>query len=185
MNIHVNEEPTQADYLTAHNEALENRIAAALKILERDTSEFGVPRLLATIGGRLMTPCVIESPYAGNIDGNTAYLQDCIRWCVAHGYTPYASHQMLTSALHDNDDAQRQQGIAAGIAMAHALAGIGAPWFFFADLGWSMGMRAALSVATDPRVVYLRNGQTAAVSGASAYFVDGHWYGPAPRGWAL
>lgn len=90
-----------------------------------------------------MTPCIIESPYAGDVAENKAYLQECIRWCLAHGYTPYASHQMLTEALDDTNPEQRKQGLDAGLAMSHALAGKTAPWFWFIDRGVSRGMAAA------------------------------------------
>ena len=92
-----------------------------------------------------MTPCVIESPYAGDVPANTAYLQRAIRWCLANGMTPYASHQMLTGALDDLDPEQRAQGIAAGVAMARALVvGAGALHLYFVDRGVSAGMVAAL-----------------------------------------
>lgn len=134
-----------------------------------------------------MTPCIIESPYAGDVAGNKAYLQECIRWCLDHGYTPYASHQMLTDALDDSDPDQRSRGMHAGIAMSHALANAGAPWFFFADRGFSNGMCAALDVAVLPNIIYLHNpyALSSAIGRASAYFVHGHWYGPAPAKWHL
>lgn len=95
-----------------------------------------------------MTPCIIESPYAGDVSGNTAYLQRAIRWCLANGMTPYASHQMLTGALDDLDPAQRAQGIAAGVAMARALVvGAGALHLFFLDLGVSHGMVEGLAAS--------------------------------------
>jgi hypothetical protein len=90
-----------------------------------------------------MTPCIIESPYAGFVDRNKAYLQLCIRWCIAHGMTPYASHQMLTDALDDRAPAARQLGLAVGWDMTEALIGIGAEVLFFVDLGWSPGMELA------------------------------------------
>lgn len=87
-----------------------------------------------------MTPCIIESPYAGDVARNKAYLQRCILWCIAHGMTPYASHQMLTEALDDMSPEERELGLSAGWAMTEALIGIGAKVLFFTDHGWSPGM---------------------------------------------
>ena len=83
--------------------------------------------------------CVIESPYAGDVDANMAYLRECVRWCLARGMSPYASHKMLTDALDDNAPAERALGISAGFVWA-----VRADWrVFFVDHGWSRGMRAA------------------------------------------
>lgn len=86
---------------------------------------------------------IVESPYAGDIPANMAYLQDCLRWCVLQGYSPYASHQMLTQALDDNDPADRQLGIVAGYEWWRVAEAI----YFFTDLGWSKGMEAARVLA--------------------------------------
>jgi hypothetical protein len=92
-----------------------------------------------------MTTCIIESPYAGDVPRNRAYLQRCIRWCIANGMTPYASHQMLTEALDGLDPAQRAQGIAAGVAMATAMIKHAkALHLYFVDHGVSRGMAEAL-----------------------------------------
>lgn len=90
-----------------------------------------------------MTPVVIESPYAGQVERNREYLQQCIRDCLARGETPYASHQMLTDALSDDDPEQRSEGIRAGLEMSKALFLVGARVAFFVDYGWSGGMLAA------------------------------------------
>lgn len=97
-------------------------------------------------GGAEVTPVIIESPYAANphnsVETHLRYLDECIRWCIANGYTPYASHKMLTTALNDNDLEQRSQGNAAGIAMAKHVKLV----FFFLDFGMSGGMKQALEV---------------------------------------
>jgi hypothetical protein len=86
-------------------------------------------------------PCIIESPYAGDIAQNKDYLQRCIRWCAEQGMTPYASHQMLTDALDDTDPAQRELGLKLGRDMTETLLTAGAKVLFFVDLGISPGMR--------------------------------------------
>lgn len=86
-----------------------------------------------------MKTVAIESPYAGDTYKNLKYLQRCIRDCLARGETPYASHQMLTDALNDDEPGERAEGIAAGLAMAEQLS----ERIFFTDYGWSDGMIAA------------------------------------------
>lgn len=92
-----------------------------------------------------MRRVIIESPYAGDVARNKAYLQACIRDCLRRGETPYASHQMLTDALDDSDPEQRKQGIEAGYewwAAADELV-------FCLDEGWSDGMRKAERLAQE------------------------------------
>jgi hypothetical protein len=82
---------------------------------------------------------VIESPFAGDVAANKAYLQRCIRDCLARAESPYASHQMLTEALDDSVPEQRALGIGAGLAFR-----LLAPnRVFYIDRGWSRGMLAA------------------------------------------
>ena len=57
---------------------------------------------------------ILESPFSGYTERNKRYLQRCIRDCIQRGESPYASHQMLTDALDDNDPEQRKKGIEAG-----------------------------------------------------------------------
>lgn len=95
-----------------------------------------------------MKPCVIESPFAArgeySVEDHRSYLREAIRWCVHNGYTPYASHEMLTHAFDDSDPEERNLGIRAGLEMSKALRNRAeAKVFFFTDLGWSKGMIAA------------------------------------------
>lgn len=82
----------------------------------------------------------LESPYAGDVAGNKAYLQECIRDCVRRGESPYASHQMLTEAFNDLDPHERELGISVGFAWRR----VAAVTVFYVDRGWSRGMRQAL-----------------------------------------
>jgi hypothetical protein len=86
-----------------------------------------------------MKRVIIESPYAGNVARNKLYLQYCIRDCLRRGESPYASHQMLTEALDDNDPEQRKLGMEAGFAWSEVVA----MHVFYLDLGWSPGMKVA------------------------------------------
>jgi 8-oxo-dGTP pyrophosphatase MutT (NUDIX family) len=83
-----------------------------------------------------MIPVLLESPYAGHIHRNKAYLQLCIRDCVARGETPFASHQMFTDALDDNDPEERRQGIGAGLVWGQ----FAKRSVFYIDFGMSDGM---------------------------------------------
>ncbi len=84
---------------------------------------------------------VIESPYAGCIPLNEAYLEACIRDTLRRGESQYASHKMLTKALDDLDPAQRKEGIDSGIVMRDFIVANGGSVAFYLDLGWSGGMK--------------------------------------------
>lgn len=90
-----------------------------------------------------MRRVILESPYAGDVSRNEAYLQACIRDCISKGDSPYASHRMLTSALDDADPVERDLGIRAGFAWrAQADATV-----VYLDLGTSRGMQAGIAHA--------------------------------------
>ena len=85
---------------------------------------------------------VIESPYAGDVAGNLAYLDLCLLDCLRRGESPYASHLMLTGVLDDADQDQRALGIGAGYAWHRAADRV----VFYTDCGWSRGMLSALDL---------------------------------------
>ena len=94
-----------------------------------------------------MKTVVIESPYrAGNgrtVEDHRSYIDHCSLDSLSRSESPYASHLMLTGALDDSDPVQRHRGIAAGYAFStvcHAVV-------FYTDLGWSDGMKLALTRA--------------------------------------
>ncbi len=62
----------------------------------------------------------IESPYAGDVEGNVAYLKRCILDSLGRGESPYASHLFFTQPglLDDRQPIERLAGIAAGFAWA-------------------------------------------------------------------
>ena len=61
---------------------------------------------------------IIESPYSGDIEKNVEYARRCVRDSLDRGEAPIASHLLYTQpgVLDDNDPAERQQGIDAGLA---------------------------------------------------------------------
>lgn len=105
---------------------------------------------------------IIESPYKGDIPRNKLYLRSCIRDCLSHGESPYASHRMLTDALDDDSPAERALGIAAGLAWRRAhyrneegLVQHVTP-VFYTDLGWSGGMSSALALYEEEGIHFER-----------------------------
>lgn len=92
---------------------------------------------------RSRTCVILESPFAGDVERNRAYLQRCIRDSIERGEAPFASHQMYTNALDDNNTIERALGLACGLA-----------WLEKADLmvvyndyGISPGMAFAIRAA--------------------------------------
>lgn len=84
---------------------------------------------------------VVESPYAGDVEGNVAYARRAMADCLKRGEAPLASHLLYTQPgiLDDNKPAERELGINAGLAWArHAERAV-----FYLDRGWSNGMLAA------------------------------------------
>jgi hypothetical protein len=94
-----------------------------------------------------MTRVVIESPFAGDVTRNLAYLRACMADCLARGEAPYASHGLYTQpgVLDDDKPDERQKGIVAGYAWSEAAHVVA----FYVDLGLSKGMQAALERLMD------------------------------------
>lgn len=80
---------------------------------------------------------IIESPYAGDIERNVKYLDECIRDSIKRGEFPFASHKMYPGAL--SEETERQQGIETGYAWWEVAAAV----IFYVDYGMSSGMKAA------------------------------------------
>jgi len=96
-----------------------------------------------------MRRVIIESPYSSGtvisipavVERNIRYLRACLRDCVLHGESPYASHALLAQegVLRDEIPDERSLGIKAGFAWRPgSFASL-----FYTDLGWSGGMRYA------------------------------------------
>lgn len=83
---------------------------------------------------------ILESPYAGDVERNVAYLNRAIRYCIERGASPYASHQMLTGALDDTEPYERAAGIQAGLVWGEEADQI----WVFTDYGISPGMQRAI-----------------------------------------
>ena len=89
-------------------------------------------------------PVIVESPYAGDIERNKLYLEQCMRDCLLnHNEAPYASHKLYTDVLDDDINNERDVGIQAGFAwgkFAHAC-------IVYVDFGISEGMQLGIDNA--------------------------------------
>lgn len=90
-----------------------------------------------------MRRVILESPFAGDVEANKAYLRRCIRDCLARGESPFASHQMFTDALADTDPAERERGIAAGLVWGL----VAEATVVYTDNGISVGMKFGIIAA--------------------------------------
>lgn len=88
---------------------------------------------------------IIESPFAGDVDGNRRYLAAALRDCLLRGEAPFASHGLyaLPGVLSDGDPAERRRGIAAGLVLAERADATA----IYIDRGFSGGMADGLAHA--------------------------------------
>ena len=106
---------------------------------------------------------IIESPFKGkgNCFGgekieeykNRSYLQECIRDCFDREEFPFASHQMYTDALDDNNTVQRYLGIAAGFLWGECADKI----VVYYDRGISRGMKLGIQRYSMNKLVEFRS----------------------------
>lgn len=88
---------------------------------------------------------IVESPFAGDVERNRAYVAAALADCLARGEAPFASHAIYTlpGVLDDDDPLQRRAGIEAGFAF-HRVADLVAVYI---DLGVTDGMRLGIARA--------------------------------------
>lgn len=105
---------------------------------------------------------IIESPYAGDVEANTAYARSCLLDCLQRGEAPIVSHLLHTQVLDDRNKFERKWGIEAGLA-----------WYRVADkcvVYTDRGMSGGMSTGVDRAKQYgvpveyrsLNEGQVAA-----------------------
>lgn len=96
-----------------------------------------------------MRVVIIESPFAGDVERNTAYARACLRDCLRRGEAPFASHLLYTQpgVLDDGLPHERTQGIAAGLAIGERADAT----VVYTDLGISGGMQQGIAAAGDAR----------------------------------
>ncbi|RQR65719.1 hypothetical protein DIE18_02500 [Burkholderia sp. Bp9125] len=88
---------------------------------------------------------LIESPYAGDVDANLAYLRAAMRDCLLRGEAPFASHALYTQAgvLDDTLPGERALGIEAGLCWGARAA----KTVVYQDRGLSVGMQYGIERA--------------------------------------
>jgi len=83
---------------------------------------------------------IIESPYAGDTDSNTAYARAALADSLERGEAPLVSHLLYTQVLDDLIPEERAKGIQTGHGwLKHADAMV-----LYIDLGVSPGMADAM-----------------------------------------
>ena len=85
-----------------------------------------------------MRRVIIESPYAGDTERNTAYARAAMFDCLRRGESPFASHLLYTQpgVLDDTVAADRKRGIDAGLAWGDVADAV----VVYTDHGISRGM---------------------------------------------
>lgn len=94
----------------------------------------------------LMDIVIIESPYAGDIERNLAYVRACMHDClVKRSEAPFASHALYTQpgVLKDELPEERMHGIHAGFVFRSAAK----KTVVYTDLGISKGMEYGIADA--------------------------------------
>lgn len=90
---------------------------------------------------------IIESPFAATtpegVEANIAYARKCVADSLARNEAPICSHLLFPQLLDDNDPAQRQLGIEAGLAWYR----VADKCVVYADRGYSRGMYVGLARA--------------------------------------
>ena len=95
-----------------------------------------------------MKRVIIESPYAGDVELNLAYLRACMHDClVNHNEAPFASHGLFTQegVLRDDVPEERRRGIDAGFAWRS----VADYTVVYVDLGISDGMEDGITHAVN------------------------------------
>lgn len=88
---------------------------------------------------------IVESPYAGDVERNRAYLAAALRDCFQRGEAPFASHGLYTlpGVLDDTKPEERELGISAGFEFH----GVADRFVVYTDLGLSSGMKLGIANA--------------------------------------
>lgn len=89
-----------------------------------------------------MKRVILESPFAGDVEGNIAYAKRCLHDCLIRDEAAIASHLLYTQPgiLRDDVPEERLWGIKAGLAWQP----VADYSVFYTDRGWSSGMTGAL-----------------------------------------
>ncbi len=83
---------------------------------------------------------IIETPYSGDVEANTAYARACLLDSLRRDEAPIASHLLHTQVLDDMQADERTLGIEAGLAWYR----VATKCVVYTDRGISAGMRKGL-----------------------------------------
>lgn len=86
---------------------------------------------------------IIETPYSGDVEANTAYARACLLDSLRRGEAPIASHLLHTQVLDDMQPDERSLGIEAGLAWYR----VATKCVVYTDRGISGGMKMGISRA--------------------------------------
>ena len=86
---------------------------------------------------------IIETPYSGDVEANTAYARACLLDSLRRGEAPIASHLLHTQVLDDMQPDERTLGIEAGLAWYRAAT----KCVVYSDRGISGGMKIGIDRA--------------------------------------
>lgn len=86
---------------------------------------------------------VVESPLAGDVERNLAYLRLAMKHCLLQDEAPFASHDSYPRVLNDHLPGERALGMAAGFAWGD----VAQLTAVYADFGVSGGMVAGIARA--------------------------------------
>ena len=104
---------------------------------------------------------IIETPYSGDVEANTAYARACLLDSLRRGEAPIASHLLHTQVLDDMQPDERTLGIEAGLAWYR----VATKCVVYSDRGISAGMEMGISRAEEHGVaVEYRSIETRAVA---------------------
>jgi hypothetical protein len=95
-----------------------------------------------------MKRVILESPYAGDVASNEAYLRACMKDSLSRGEAPFAGHGFFTQVLNDEVAGERFMGIAASKAwtlVAQLVA-------VYCDRGLSPGMAEGINYAIGAQI---------------------------------
>jgi len=92
---------------------------------------------------------IVESPYQGDVERNTAYARACLRDCLLRGDAPIASHLLYTQpgVLSDAITGERRLGIEAGLAWGR----VAEATVVYCDFGISPGMHQGIDRAREEK----------------------------------
>lgn len=86
---------------------------------------------------------IIETPYSGDVEANTAYARACLLDSLRRGEAPIASHLLHTQVLDDMQPDERSLGIEAGVAWYR----VATKCVVYTDRGISGGMKMGIAGA--------------------------------------